>query len=116
MNFQIDVTSVPPPAPGDAPTVNPTVPETIELLRQMLEVQREQLTYQRAAAAAHDMTARWRAYLSRWQQEFPDLADGCRKVLPLLERSYGRLISELTEKLSEYNDPLDNDFALQEFL
>ncbi len=116
MNFQIDVTSVPPPAPADAPTASPAVPETIELLRQMLEVQREQLTYQRAAAAAHDMTARWRAYLSRWQQEFPDLADGCRKVLPLLERSYGRLISELTEKLSEDNDPLDNDFALQEFL
>jgi hypothetical protein len=116
MNFQIDVTSVPPPAPADAPAANPAVPETIELLRQMLEVQREQLTYQRAAAAAHDMTARWRAYLSRWQQEFPDLADGCRKVLPLLERSYGRLISELTEKLSEDNDPLDNDFALQEFL
>jgi hypothetical protein len=116
MNFQIDVTSVPPPAPADAPAASPAVPETIELLRQMLEVQREQLTYQRAAAAAHDMTARWRAYLSRWQQEFPDLADGCRKVLPLLERSYGRLISELTEKLSEDNDPLDNDFALQEFL
>jgi hypothetical protein len=62
------------------------------------------------------MTARWRAYLSRWHEEFPDLSEGCRKVLPLLERSYGRLIAELTEKLSEDNDPLDNDFALQDFL
>jgi hypothetical protein len=26
------------------------------------------------------------------------------------------MITELTEKLSEDNDPLDNDFALQEFL
>ncbi len=116
MNFQIDATPVPTAAPADAPVVNSAVPETVELLRQMLEVQREQLTYQRAAAAAHDMTARWRAYLSRWHEEFPDLSESCRKVLPLLERSYGRLITELTEKLSEDNDPLDNDFALQEFL
>ena len=117
MNFQIDAAAAPPLTPADAPpAVNPAGHETVELLRQMLEVQREQLTYQRAAVAAHDMTARWRAYLSRWQQEFPDLSDGCRKVMPLLERSYGRLITELTEKLSEDNDPLDNDFALQEFL
>src|SRR5713101_3270276 len=117
MNFQIDAAPTPPLTLADAPpAVNPAVPETVELLRQMLEVQREQLTYQRAAAAAHDMTARWRAYLSRWHEEFPDLSEGCRKVLPLLERSYGRLITELTEKLSEDNDPLDNDFALQEFL
>jgi hypothetical protein len=116
MNFQIDATPVPPLAPPEVPAITAVVPETVELLRQMLEVQREQLTYQRAAAAAHDMTARWRAYLSRWHEEFPDLSEGCRKVLPLLERSYGRLITELTEKLSEDNDPLDNDFALQEFL
>ena len=51
------------------------LPETVELLRQILEVQREQLTYQKAAAAAHDAMARWRGFLSRWQQEFPDLAD-----------------------------------------
>jgi hypothetical protein len=82
----------------------------------MLEVQREQLSYQRAAAAAHDMTSRWRAYLTRWQQEFPNLADSCRKALPVLERSYGRMLTELAERLNEDDDPLDNDFALQEFL
>ena len=117
MNFQIDATSTPFPVPAEVPGAAATgLPETVELLRQMLEVQREQLTYQRAAAAAHDMTARWRAYLSRWHEEFPALSEDCRKVMPLLERSYGRLITELTEKLSEDNDPLDNDFALQEFL
>jgi hypothetical protein len=86
------------------------------LLRQILEVQREQLAYQRAAAAAHDMTARWRAYLTRWQQEFPGLADGCRRAMPHLERCYGQLIRDLTERLNDDEAPLDNDFALQEFL
>src|SRR5262249_43968179 len=65
MNFQIDVSSCNASAPQPAPNPGPSS-EVVELLRQMLEVQREQLTYQRSAAAAHDMTARWRAFLSRW--------------------------------------------------
>jgi hypothetical protein len=95
------------PAPG----------ETVELLRQILDVQREQLTQMRANAAAHDMAARWRAFLARWQEEFPSLGENCRKSLPLLEQTYARLIADLTEQLcSGGDDPLDNDFALQEFL
>jgi hypothetical protein len=115
MNFQIDVTSTtsvpaePPPSPSSSP------PEVVELLRQLLEVQREQLALQRAAAAAHDMTARWRAFLARWQNEFPNLSDGCRRAIPLLERSYGQLITDLTERLGD-DEALDSDFALQEFL
>ncbi len=116
MNFQIDASSAVPTAPAEPPATPPAVPEVVDLLRQILEVQREQLTYQRAAAAAHDMTARWRAFLSRWQQDFPDLADGCRKALPHLERCYGQLIHDLTDKLSDEDHSLDNDFALQEFL
>jgi hypothetical protein len=117
MNFQIDVTSALSTPPAEPPvSATPQVPETVELLRQLLEVQREQLANQRAAAAAHDMTSRWRAFLSRWQQDFPGLPDSCRKALPILERSYGRLIAELTDKLNEDSDPLDNDFVLQEFL
>jgi hypothetical protein len=87
----------------------------VDLLRQMLEVQREQLAYQRAAAAAHDMTARWRAFLARWQHEFPDLSDNCRRALPSLEKCYGQMISDLTDRLSD-DEALDNDFAVQEFL
>lgn len=116
MNFQIDVSSglgkLPAEPPVPAATTNP---EVVELLRQILEVQREQLTHQRAAAAAHDMTSRWRSFLSRWHHEFPDLSDGCRKAMPLLEKAYGRMIAELTERLNE-DDPLDSDFALQDFL
>jgi hypothetical protein len=116
MNFQIDVSSALPCLPADPPAAPAIVPETVDLLRQILEVQREQLAYQRAAAAAHDMTARWRAFLSRWQQDFPDLAENCRKSLPQLERCYGQLIRDLTDKLTEEEHALDSDFALQEFL
>src|SRR4051794_19332030 len=116
MNFQIDTSCTAPcAAPVEPPPAPPPTSEVADLLRQILEVQREQLAYQRAAAAAHDMTARWRAYLSRWQQEFPGLSEGCRKAMPLLERCYGQLISDLTERLTD-DDGLDNDFALQEFL
>jgi hypothetical protein len=113
-HFQIDVSSAMPATPVEPPA--PPATETVDLLRQLLEVQREQLALQRAAAAAHDHTARWKAFLARWHQEFPDLAEGCRKTLPLLERTYGRLISELTARLRDEDDALDNDFGLQEFL
>lgn len=83
----------------------------------MLEVQKEQLAYQKAAAQAHDMSSRWRAFLQRWKEDFPGLSEACRKALPSLERSYGQLIVELTDHINaEDGDGLDNDFALQEFL
>src|ERR1043166_6107382 len=116
MNFSIDVSSTIPPKPAEPPVGTPMSPEITDLLRQMLEVQREQLQYQRAAAAAHDMTARWRTFLSRWEQEFPDLASGCKKSLPHLERCYARMISELNERLDDDGEGVDNEFALQEFL
>ena len=112
MNFQIDASAnVPPTAPTPAVASN----DVVELLRQILEVQREQLTYQRNAAAAHDMTARWRAFLSRWNNEFPGLSEACRRVLPMLEKCYGQMINDLTERLVD-EDALDSDFAVQEFL
>lgn len=116
MHFQIDcqpiISSVPLVEPPP-----PTTSETVDLLRQLLDVQREQLNYLKAAAAAHDMGSRWRAFLNRWQQDFPDLSEGCKQAVPILERTYGKLIAELTEHLRESgDDALDNEFSLQEFL
>lgn len=97
--------------PSDSPS------ETIDLLRQLLEVQREQLAMQKQAAAAHDHGSRWRAYLARWQQDFPELPEACKGAVPILERSYGALIAELAEHLRQ-NDhgALENEFILGEFL
>jgi hypothetical protein len=117
MNFQFDVTPlVTSPVPAAEPPPAPPS-ETVDLLRQLVEVQREQLALARAAAAAHDAAARWRAFLSRWQKEFPTLGEDCRKALPILERTYGKLLADLSEQLrDEGAEALDTDFALQEFL
>jgi hypothetical protein len=113
MQFQFDMTALSYP-----PLHQPNAPaDTHELLRQMLEVQREQLSHFKALLNAHDGGARWRAFLARWRDDFPDLSQACRQAMPVLERSYGKLIEELTEYLGQNsNDVLDNDFALQEFL
>src|SRR5437868_9252796 len=99
MQFQIDVSSAAPSATAAAPPPAP-VPEAVDLLRQLLEVQREQLAYQKAAGQAHDQAARWRAFLARWKDDFPGLSESCRGALPALERSYGQLIVELTASLN----------------
>jgi hypothetical protein len=114
MNFQFDVSSpVQPPAPAPA---NPGA-EQLDLLRQILEVQKQQLAHLQALSAAHDAGARWRAFVARWRDDFPDLAGGCRQAVPILERTYSKLISEMTERLcQDGDDTLDNDFGLQEFL
>lgn len=100
-----------------SPPTNDSGSEVAELLRQLLEVQREQLTLQKAAAQAHDMGSRWRSYLNRWQQEFPELPEACKYALPILERSYGQMIADLATHFREHGaDALESDFALGDFL
>jgi len=116
MHFQIDCQPIISTVPLVEPPP-PTTTETVHLLRQLLDVQKEQLNYLKASAAAHDMGSRWRAFLSRWQPDFPDLSEGCKQAVPILERTYSKLIVELTEHLRrDGEDSLDNDFSLQEFL
>jgi hypothetical protein len=112
MNFQLEMAPIA-GSPADAVTLSNA--ESVDLLRQILEVQREQLTHLRAV---HDNNARWRAFLARWQSDFPDLSEACKEAVPSLERTYVNLISELTDRLSgqDGDDNLDTDFALREFL
>jgi hypothetical protein len=115
MQQQFDVTNyVPPVAAKPADTSNADV---AELLRQILEVQRDQLNQMRQTAAAQDAMARWRALMARWREEFPDLPEGCRKALPILEKAYGSIVAQMVEELRDHGaEALDTDFALQEFL
>jgi hypothetical protein len=114
MQSQFDVGSF-----GAVPTNTPATPSTDlnDLLRQILEVQREQLAQLRATAAAHDVGARWRSLLARWRQDFPGLPAACREALPILERAYGGIIAALVDELHQNGeDALENDFSLQDFL
>lgn len=65
--------------------------------------------------ANQDHLQRWRAFLTRWNGEFPDLGEQSKKSLPILERTYARMIQELLEKLAD-EEIVDNDFAMQDLL
>ena len=115
MQFQFDIASTY-PTTSESASASPTPAnvEMLALLRQILEVEREHLSFLRAT---HDANARWRAFLARWREDFPDLPDSCQQALPVLERSYSALISELADYLrQDGTETLDTDFALQEFL
>ena len=81
MNFQV-VSSGMSSIPTDPPPAPPAATETVDLLKQLLEVQKEQLSYQRAAAAAHDMGARWRTYLRAGSRSSPAWATPARRPCP----------------------------------
>jgi hypothetical protein len=115
MHYQFDVSLLSFPSAPEPPMTPDS--EMADLLRQLIEIQREQLTHLQAFSAAHDNSGRWRAFLARWRDDFSDLPQACRQSVPILERTYGKLIAELTEHLCQNgNDALDNDFALQDFL
>lgn len=95
----------------------PPVNEAAELLRQLIDIQREQLTLAKNAAVAADSQTRWRNFLARWQDEFPGVGAACKEVLPLIERAYLRIIQELADRLrGDDPDDLDNEYVLAEFL
>lgn len=84
-------------------------------MRSLIEVQRESLHIQKTTLANQDHLQRWRAFLTRWNGEFPDLGEQSKKSLPILERTYARMIQELLEKLAD-EEIVDNDFAMQDLL
>ena len=130
MQFQFDTSQQhlrPPSAPqqpGDGPlellrqmleAQRDTGAQTRELLTQILAVQQEQLNHARTSAA--DAQARWRNLLSRWQEQHPEFANHCRQAYPLLEKAYVSLLVGMAEEVAQQgDDALENDFSVQEFL
>ena len=105
------------PAALVMPEPPPSQAEVVDLLKQLLDVQREQVNLLKAQQAAQDQGARWRAFLARWSGEFPEVAAHCKEVLPALERAYLALNREMTERLrGDDADDLENEYALGEFL
>lgn len=115
MNFQFDV-SGPGPLPQQAvPTHAPA--NAVELLRQILELQKEQNMLLKHMIIANDSVHRWRTILGRWNEHYPDLAHSCKQILPQIERGYLDIMRELSERLQDDGpDALDNEFTVGEFL
>ena len=62
MQSQFDITNI---VPQNPPVPSEPNPGAADLLRQILDVQREQLAHMQATAAAHDTSGRWRALLNQ---------------------------------------------------
>ena len=115
MNSPLYVVSSPVQMPADLPPVPSS--EVGDLLRQMLDVQREQVQLLKSQVAAQDGLAKWRAFLSRWDGEFPNIGGACKEILPVLERAYLGMIRELTDRVrAGERDDLDNEYVMGEFL
>jgi hypothetical protein len=100
----------------DAPPPTPAT-EIADLLRHLVELQRDQVGQLRALQAAQDHGPKWKAFLGRWQAEFPDAGKDCKAVLPSVERAFLSVVKEVTDRLADSSiEDLENDFSLGEFL
>lgn len=115
MNAPIYVTPPPVvPLPEGQPPQVGVVPQ---LLRQLIGLQQQQNNLLKAMLAHQDSGARWRNFLARWAEEFPNIGPACKQAAPVLERAYLSLLRELTDRVNAADaDDLENEFALGEFL
>jgi len=113
MNAPLYVT---PPMLAPLPDPGPSR-EVVDLLRQMISLQQEQVGLLKAQVAGQDSGAKWRTFLARWESEFPNIGNACKQALPALERAYLGMIRELTERVNTADvGDLDDEFVLGEFL
>ena len=101
------------------PVPEPTSParEIADLLRQLVGLQQEQIGLLKAQVAGQDNGSKWRSFLARWEDEFPQIGSACKQALPTLERAYLGLVRELTERVNAAEAAeLDDEFVLGEFL
>ena len=115
MHFQYVV--APPTAAFPIPQPSLAPDPQAGLLRELIDVQREQLAYLRAAHEIQHTSARWQMLLHRWSEEFPTVGEGCRKAFPIVERQFLQLLEELSNRLNDEDaETIDDEFALSEFL
>jgi hypothetical protein len=104
------VVSTPLHLPNGLPAQSPPA----DLLRELIEVQREQLSVLRQQQNAMDDRGRWRGLHARHADDFPELPAECQQVLPVLERAYLSAVSEMTADLTDPDEL--NEFRVNELL
>ena len=115
MNAPIYV--VPPPTVPMPDPPPPPAREVAQLLRQLIGLQQEQVGLLKTQIANQDSGSRWRAFLARWAEEFPNIGAACKQTVPALERAYLTLVRELTDRVNAAEaGELDDEFVLGEFL
>jgi len=101
----------------DLPPLPVGAAELADLLRQSIDLQKEQIYIARGLYAQNDHSPKWKALQARWADDYPEIGRDCKQVLPVVERAYLNLMKEVTERLAECDtDELENDFTLGEFL
>lgn len=91
--------------------------EVTDLLRQLVDLQKQQLDFSRTILANADERARWVAFYGRWSNEFPDLPASSKKVLPIVEKAFLGMLRDVCDRaLDEDQEGLHNEFALADFL
>ena len=88
------------------------------MLRQSLDIQRQQLELAKEAAQVNrDQRARQIADLERWQSGHESVLDHCRDTLGNLEQVHAALMGELANYVTEnHENLLDGEFALTDFV
>lgn len=124
MQFQFDIsssTNTPPVRP------QPVTPETVpDLLRQMLELQREGFQQMLNLQAEHlnhvramtqENVARWRNLLTKRKEEHPEFGEFCQKAYPVMEKAFIQLLDTMVKDVTDQGlEGFDNEFAIQEFI
>jgi hypothetical protein len=101
-----------------APTNTPadtSTSETNVLLRQLIDLQMQQLGLMHRHYSRNDDHDRLKQLHERHGPDFAPLPAACQQVLPKLEQRYLSLLSDLAERLEDADD-LDSEFTLAEFL
>lgn len=99
---------------AQAPAAHPV----LDLLQQMLEVQKEQLALTRQMNASQENhNGRWRKMVNGWCEQFPGLPESAKASLPVLEKAFGSILANMVDEIQyKGEEALENEFAIQDFL
>ena len=115
MHFQYVV--APPTFALPMPPSTPMAEGQYSLLRELIDVQREQLAFMRAAYESQNSSSRWQAFFARHGEEFPFVGEGCVRAFPIIERAFLRLLDDVVRRLTDEDaESIEDEFSLSEFL
>ena len=126
-SMEVSPTGQPQPAPVTVPIPSDQMglmqlmvqlqSNTNDMLRQLLEMNRQSLEFAKEATqAARDQRARQHQELERWQSNHQNILFDTRGVLQALEQVHGQIMEQVVNLVHEKHDELmEGEFALGDF-